>query len=126
MKMRFGTKVTPSRTLLRARVLWNMRTREARYKAEAATVNWRYARILALAQFAELLAWLGWLRAGDLFSLMWDKVAAFPPAQGGGHNLPDGVGCFLLTLLAQTKYSQDATADLVLAWKTSCGLQLGK
>ena len=126
MKRRLGTRVTPSLSLLRRHILWNQASREASFRRASKEGRHAAARIIALAQLTELIAWMAWLRAGELFAITWSKIQAFPPGHGGVHDLPTEVGCLLFTLLDQTKSSQEVTADVVLAWRTSAGLQPGR
>ena len=72
-----------------------------------------------------LMAWLGWLRSTELFSLRACDVTMVPPSDGPRLGLPRGVGAVGLTLLPSTKGSQTAQADVWVAFTTASGLSLG-
>jgi hypothetical protein len=83
-------------------------------------------RQLALAGFANLLFWLGWLRSSEVFNLRWEDLECVPPHRGDEYELPRGVGVILARLLPETKSNRVTTADVVMAYKTLSGLHLGK
>ena len=80
---------------------------------------------LVAAQCVELIAWLGWLRSTELFSLRMEDVELVPPQHGAVYGLPPKVGAILLQLLPSTKSSRNKQVDVVIAWTTSIGLSLG-
>ena len=123
MQRRLGIQVTPSLSLLQCHILWNQAFRETSYKQAFWAENYAAAQVIALSQLAELLAWLVWLHAGELFAIAWFKVQAVPLRHGGTYAFPTSVGCLIFHLLDQKKYSQDTTADVVIAWSTPAGLQ---
>ena len=101
-----------------------MRVREA----EIATLsegNERHYQ-LCLAQLAELLAWVGWLRANEIFTLRWKDIECIPPSTTPRYGLPSGSGALLLKLLESTKSDQTRTADHIIAYETASGLCPGK
>jgi hypothetical protein len=77
------------------------------------------------AAITHLSSYLGWLRARETFSVTWGDVTMIPPMYGPVWGLPEHMGAVLLKLLPQTKSSQTATADVVLAYTTASGLSLG-
>ena len=126
MSKRLGTNVTPSLALLRRHILWNQRHRTALFRRERSSGDTPRSRELALAQLAELIAWLGWLRSSELFGLKWTDIVTCPPHNHKQFDLPTGVGAVLLRLLESTKTSQNKTVDVVIAWQTSLGLCIGE
>jgi hypothetical protein len=72
-----------------------------------------------------LLLFIGWLRAVETFGIQWQDLTIVDPPLGPTMGLPLNVGVILVKLLAQTKSSQAATADVVLAYTTASGLSLG-
>jgi hypothetical protein len=77
------------------------------------------------AGLTNLLAFLGWLRAQETFGLRWLDTTIIEPVDGPSVELAPGVGVILLRLAPQTKSSQAATADVVVAYETASGLSLG-
>jgi hypothetical protein len=77
------------------------------------------------AAVTHLLLYLGWLRALETFGVRWMDLTIVEPADGPTVGLPPGIGVVLIKLLAQTKSSQTATADVVVAYTTVSGLSLG-
>ena len=83
-------------------------------------------RRCALAGLANLILWLGWLRATETFSLTWSDLEVVIPADGPSRDLPPNCGMLLLTLLPETKSSRSASADVVISYQTLSGLHPGK
>ena len=124
MERRLGTASRPSVALQFAHVHTNQTKRTQRMSQMLPhTTAWFQ---LALAQFAELLAWLAWLRASELFELRWKDIECVQPSRRPRYGLPPGSGALLLQLLEATKGSQTSTADMVVAYQTSSGFQPGK
>ena len=67
-----------------------------------ATTN-RQRREIFRAALVNLAAWLGWLRAGETFSLRWEDVTMTEPRDGPTLGLPAHTGAARLCLLGQTK-----------------------
>jgi hypothetical protein len=80
---------------------------------------------LACAGFANLLAYLGWLRGGEVFSADPDDVQVVEPADGPTRGLPPSVGALEYSLLAATKSDSTLAADVILAYTTLTGLSPG-
>ena len=72
-----------------------------------------------------MLSFIGWLRAVETFGIQWQDLTIVDPLMGPMMGLPLHVGVILVKLLPQTKSSQAATADVVLAYRTASGLPLG-
>jgi hypothetical protein len=67
-----------------------------------ATTN-RQRREIFRAALVNLAAGLGWLRAGETFSLRWEDVAMTEPRDGLTLGLPAHTGAARLRLPEQTK-----------------------
>jgi hypothetical protein len=80
----------------------------------------------ATAACANLLAWLGWLRGGELFGICIPDLSITLPAQGPTLGLPPGVGVIQVRLAAETKSNPTCTADVIAAHMCGSGLSLGK
>ena len=91
--------------------------------AECTSLHQKYD--LIAAQCAELIAWLGWLRASELFTLRREDVELVPPSNGAVYGLPPNVGVILFQLLPSTKSSRNKQVDIVITWHTASGLNLG-
>jgi hypothetical protein len=77
------------------------------------------------AGITHLSSYLGWLRSMETFGLHWGRVISTKPAEGPSLGLPPGCGVIVLKLLQQTKSSQFAQVDVVIAYTTASGLSLG-
>jgi hypothetical protein len=121
MSRRLGDSTKPSAALLHRHVHYLDGSLDERYD-RARTPALRLE--IAKAGLANLTAWMGWLRAIELFSLRWQDVDRVDPADSAQHDIPTGTGLLLLALLEQTKTSQTRTADVVLAGETASGLNV--
>lgn len=120
LQARLGDEARPSVALLFRHVAWLDRDLRERYASARSPMNrWQ----LALAGFANLLLWLGWLRAGELFALTWDDITYLPPAAARGQGVPRG-GVFILTLQPETKGNRTFRPDIVISSSTNDGLRL--
>jgi hypothetical protein len=72
-----------------------------------------------------LVSYLGWLRAMETFGIRWCDLTIVRPEDGPTIGLPYMLGAILMELLEQTKSSQHAVADVVVAYTTYSGLSLG-
>jgi hypothetical protein len=79
----------------------------------------------ARAEITLLSSYLGWLRSMETFGLHWEEVISTLPDDGPSLGLPPGYGVVMLKLLLQTKSSQFAQVDVVIAFTTASGLSLG-
>jgi hypothetical protein len=77
------------------------------------------------AAVTHLFAYLGWLRGRETFGIRWGDVDLVKPMDGPSLGLPMGIGTLMIDLLPQTKSSQAATADVIMAYRTASGLELG-
>jgi hypothetical protein len=77
---------------------------------------------LACAGLTNLLAYLAWLRGGEVFSAAPEDLSMDGPTRG----LPPGVGALEFSLLAATKLDPTLAADVVVAYTTLTGLSPGK
>jgi hypothetical protein len=77
------------------------------------------------AAITKLLAWLAWLRAMEAFLVQWIDITITLPADGPHEGLLIGMGVVLVSLLAQTKSDQSRAADMVIAYETALGNNLG-
>jgi hypothetical protein len=77
------------------------------------------------AAVTHLFAYLGWLRGRETFGIRWGDVDLVEPMDGPSLGLPMGIGTLMIDLLPQTKSSQAATADVIMAYRTASGLELG-
>ena len=123
MAIRLGTESSPSKALLDRHVRELDGSLDRAYQA----TNVRHEqRELALAGLANLVLWLGWLRAGEALSLRWSDIAITSPPDSPTVGLPPGIGVVSLRLLPETKTSRTATADIILAYTTSSGYSIGR
>ncbi len=122
MKRRIGDNPQPSATLLLRHILWMNEYFEKIYRLSDDD-NTRID--ICRAALTHLLSFIGWLRAVETFGIRWQDLTIIDPPLGPTMGLPINVGVILLKLLAQTKSSQTASADVVLAYKTASGLPLG-
>jgi len=120
MARRLGNEASPSKALRLQHVMWNQRHRQQLFFAAVAP---RRKLQLAQANVAELLAWLAWLRGGELFNLRRDDVEIFV----GDDAVAQGfcAAAMILKLKESTKSSQTQQADVVVALNPSSGLKLG-
>ena len=89
---RLGTESRPSQALTYAHISWNQKYRRDLLK-NCSSLPQKYD--LIAAQCAELLAWLGWLRASELFNIRRDDVELVPPSNGAVYGLPSNVGAII-------------------------------
>ena len=82
-------------------------------------------REISLAGLANLLAWLGWLRASELFGLRWCDVTLVSGMKAAEYDLPPGVGALLLRLAPETKSERGHSVDVPIAYQTKSGLKAG-
>ena len=119
---RLGTESRPSQALNAFHIHWNQQHR-AKLLRSISSLHVQYD--IVAAQCVELLAWLGWLRASEIFFMSMSNVELVPPGQGECYNFPSTVGALLLQLLPSTKSSRNKQVDVVIAWKTASGLYPG-
>jgi hypothetical protein len=122
MKRRIGDKSNPSNVLLDHHITWMNRHFMENYRA---ATNLSVKSAISRAAIANLLAWLAWLRALETFSVKSGGVAITRPEHGPQHGLPLGMGIIQVDLQTQTKSSQTRIADMVVAYRTGSGKNLG-
>jgi hypothetical protein len=81
---------------------------------------------LACAGLTNLLAYLGWLRGGEVFAATPEDLNVVAPEAGPTRGLPPGVGAIEYFLLAATKSDRSLAAGIILAYTTLTGLSPGK
>jgi hypothetical protein len=123
MRQRLGDEAKPSKALLLRHVLWIDVFLQEVY---ASTDDPEYRAEIARAALANLTAWLGWLRAMEIFSLHWADVHVVEPEDGPVVGLPALTGAVAFRLLPQTKSDRTKTADVLIAYNTFSGLSIGK
>lgn len=123
MARRMGDTSEPSNALVHEHIEYIDRRLEELYRA-APTLALQQE--LATAATANLLAWLAWLRGGELFGIGRDDVTVTPPALGPTIGLPANCGAIQARLAPETKSNPTRTADVVVAYRCGSGLSLGK
>jgi hypothetical protein len=123
MERCLGSNSKPSWALSHIHIKWlNDCLDEAWHRAP--TLSDRHN--LAIAGFANLMFYLGWLCSGELFDAAPDDLLVTPPLDAATRSLPPGVGVIEFTLLPETKSDPAKTADVVVAYTTLSGLSLGQ
>ena len=122
MAVRLGTESLPSQALLDRHVRYLDQTLDTAYLNSS---TWENRRELSLAGFANLLLWLGWVRAGEAFSLRWEDITVTAPTDGPLIGLPAGIGVLACRLMPETKTSRSITADVIIAYRTISGYSIG-
>jgi hypothetical protein len=123
MERRLGSHSKPSWALSHIHIKWiDDCLNEAWQNAPMASDRHN----LAIAGFANLMFYLGWLRGGELFDATLDDLVVTPPEEAATKGLPPGIGVIELSLLPETKSDPSKTADIVVAFCTLSGLNLGK
>jgi hypothetical protein len=122
MRRRLGDPPQPSTVLTGTHMHWIERYYLSLYfNAKTRTDRKSFSR----AAITHLASYLGWLRSMETFGLHWGEVQSTLPVDGPSFRLPPGFGVVLLQLLRQTKLSQFAQVDVVIAFTTASGLSLG-
>ena len=124
MASRLGTESRSSQALTHRHILWNQKFRAIFLRKTNLILFNKYEYVAA--QCAELIAWLGWLRSRELFSLQTSDIELVSPAHSEKYGLPPMSGAILLRLLSSTKSSRNKRADIVIAWKAASGFCLGE
>ena len=123
MAARVGDEVNPSLPLLSRHIHYLDESLNHRY---CTATNPTMKRQFALAGFANVLFWCGWLRSMEAFSTEWRDFSVVEPEDGPTVDLPAGMGVVSLRLQPETKSDRTRTADCIIAYCTSSGLCLGK
>jgi hypothetical protein len=77
------------------------------------------------ATMTYLFAYLGWLSGHKTLGITWGDVTIVKPMDGLTLGLSVGIGTLMIDLLPQTKSSQPATTDAIMAYSTASWLELG-
>jgi hypothetical protein len=72
-----------------------------------------------------LLGWLGWLKAREVYSLQWQDVTTMEPDATSTYNLPPGVGTVLFKLLALSRLDITSRANMLIAYRTFSSVSIG-
>jgi hypothetical protein len=123
LRRRLSHHPTPSTVLTGSHMNWIDQYYDHLYGNAATDVK---RTEIARAGVTHLASYLGWLRGMEIFGLSWQDVMLVTPQHGPTVGLPPGCGVIQLTLLDQTKSSQSATADVVIAYITASGFSLGR
>ena len=81
---------------------------------------------ITVAAFTNLIAYLGWLRGGEIFEADETDLVLTLPIDGPTRGLPPGIGAVEYSLLPETKSDPTIVADVVIAFTTMSGLSIGK
>jgi hypothetical protein len=81
---------------------------------------------ISIAALTNLLAYLGWLRGGEIFEAEEEDLLVTLLQDGPSRGLPPGVGAVEYTLLPETKSDPTIVADVVTTFTTLSGLSPGK
>ena len=122
LRTRLGDDSNPATALLQRHIVGLDRYFEAGYHAATAAHRCRWA----LAGFANLIFWMGWLRSSEGFSLQWRDVDIRRPLRAPTLDIPPNTGVVLLRLLPETKSDRTTTVDVVLSYNSASGLSVGK
>jgi hypothetical protein len=123
MSRRLGTESRPPTAIRAEHVRWNLRHRQRLISHPLTSAALRHD--LQLANLAELIFWLGWLRASEAFALRWCDIDHVLPASSASRGLPPNIGALFLKLLESTKSHQTTQVDIILAALTASGFDLG-
>jgi hypothetical protein len=120
---RLGTEVTKSWALSHVHIAYIDKYLD---KAYTAATSLSQQHQIACEGTVNLLAYLGWLRGGEVFRAAEDNLDITLPKDSPTRNLPPGIGAVEYRLKAATKTDQTVAADIVIAYETLSGLSLGK
>jgi hypothetical protein len=123
MARRMGDTVKPSMALSHTHIAYIDQRLESLFHSAP---NDAARHELAAAATANLLAWLGWLRGGELFGIESSDVQVTNPSNGPELGLPPGCGAVQAKLAPETKSCATRTADVIVAYRSGSGLCLGK
>jgi hypothetical protein len=78
-----------------------------------------------MAGLANLALWLGWLHSPKCFDLSWSDVTVICPADAASVDLPPHTGMVAFDMQPETKASRNSRMDILMAYCTLSGLNLG-
>ena len=113
MLSRLGDESKPSVALLDCHIRELDRELNAMYYAAESPLE---KRDLALAGFANLALWLGWLRSSECFDAEWTDISAVEPHQSARHDLPPDSGWF--SFASHRRQNLTVAALPTLSWPT--------
>jgi hypothetical protein len=128
----FATKGMERRLGQTSKPSWALSWVHIKFMDEQFEIGWELAQPqddrhdIAIAAAANLMAYLGWLRGGEIFEASEDDLEVTPPSEGPTRGLPPNVGAIEFNLLAETKTDPCRVADIVMAYETLSGLCLGQ
>ena len=79
-----------------------------------------------MAGVANLSLWLGWLRSRECFDLCWSDITVVCPKDAARVNLPPHTGMVAYDMQPETKSSHHTCIDVLMAYCTLSGLNLGQ
>lgn len=120
---RLGTDTKPSIALLARHVRCLDTSLDQQY-TQAATPELQ--RLYARAGLANLQFFLGWFRPSELFDSRWNRYEVTDPCNGPLHDLPVGIGVVRLIMGPETKSERTFSPDVIMAYTTVSGFQLGR
>jgi hypothetical protein len=123
MARRMGTETKQSWALSHVHIAYLDQRLEEAYQ-RATTLDGRHE--ISCAGAANLMAYLGWLRSGELFQGDLEDLILTLPNDGPQRGLPMGVGAVEFNLGAETKSDACRTADVVMSWESLSGLPMGR
>jgi hypothetical protein len=123
MRARIGDQTHPSVALLDSHIRFFDAELNRAYLRSS---NAHDRRQHALAGFANLLLWLGWLRSSEVFGLTWQDFQTIEPEDSAVLDLPVGCGMVSAQLGPETKSSRSHRPDVPMAYKSLSGFHLGK
>ena len=123
MARRMGTETRQSWALSHVHIAYLDHRLEEAYQ-RATTLEGRHE--ITCAGAANLMAYLGWLRSGELFQGDLEDLTLTPPNEGPNRGLPFGVGAVEFNLGLETKSDACRTADVIMAWESLSGLSMGR
>ena len=123
MMTRIGDDTRPSIALLDGQIrAFDAELNDRFLQAQSSTAKREYA----LAGLANLTLWLGWLCTSECFGLTWPDCTLLDPSRGPEMDLPLGCGLVAFRLKPETKSNRVSRPDVIIAYKTTSGLHLGK
>jgi hypothetical protein len=123
MGARIGDEVKPSMPLLDRHVRFLDQSLRSRYLAATDPLE---KRNLALASFANIKFWCGWLRTSETFSAEWRDYEVIEPQDGPQVDLPVGVGVVGCRLQPETKSNRTSRPDCLMSYRTASGYSPGQ
>jgi hypothetical protein len=123
LRARLGEDVRPSVALHDRHVRWIDQDLDGRYRSARTPAA---KQELAMAGLANLTLWLGWLRSRECFDLCWSDITVVCPSDAASVDLPPNTGMVAFDMQPETKSSRNTRVDVLMAFCTLSGLNLGK